>query len=100
MATNSRVRAQTPKLSAGEIAEHLDARLIGDPELVLTSIAPIQTAGPGSITFLSDRKYVAELAHTAASAIVLQAEFEEATDATRLVAVSYTHLTLPTILRV
>ncbi len=79
------MRAETPKLSAGEIAEHLDARLSGDPGVLISSIEPIQTAGPGSVTFLSDRKYVSELSRTGASAIIMREEFEQASEATRLI---------------
>ncbi len=85
MTINNSVQADRTKLTAGGIAEYLNAELIGDPELVLTSIASIQQAGAGSITFLSDRKYLSQVAQTAASAIVLQAEFAQATHVTRLV---------------
>jgi UDP-3-O-[3-hydroxymyristoyl] glucosamine N-acyltransferase len=41
----------------GEIAEALQARLDGDPARVVTGVAPLDTAGPDQISFLTDRRY-------------------------------------------
>ena len=38
----------------GELAEALQARLDGDPARVVTGVAPLETAGPEQISFLTD----------------------------------------------
>src|SRR3984957_16211874 len=43
-----------------------------DLALVIRSVAPIDRAGPGDLTFLDNPRYVAELAKTRASAVLLQ----------------------------
>jgi UDP-3-O-[3-hydroxymyristoyl] glucosamine N-acyltransferase len=44
-----------------------------DLTLVIRGVAPIDRAGPGDLTFLDNPRYVAELAKTRASAVLLQA---------------------------
>jgi UDP-3-O-[3-hydroxymyristoyl] glucosamine N-acyltransferase len=41
----------------GEIAEALHARLDGDPARVVTGVAPLDSAGPEQISFLTDPRY-------------------------------------------
>jgi len=41
----------------GELAEALQARLDGDPERVVTGVAPLDVAGPDQISFLTDARY-------------------------------------------
>ena len=41
----------------GELAEALQARLDGDPARVVTGIAPLESAGPDQISFLTDLRY-------------------------------------------
>ena len=41
----------------GEIAEALHARLDGDPARVVTGVAPLESAGPEQISFLTDSRY-------------------------------------------
>jgi UDP-3-O-[3-hydroxymyristoyl] glucosamine N-acyltransferase len=41
----------------GEIAEALQARLDGDPTRVVTGVAPLDSAGPDQISFLTDPRY-------------------------------------------
>ncbi len=55
----------------GQIAEHLGASLTGDPACQIHGITTLRLAGPGQISFLSNRKYARELAHTEASAVIL-----------------------------
>jgi len=44
-------------------------------ELILTGIAPLQTAEPGDVSFLDNRKYAAALEATRAGAVLVRAEF-------------------------
>jgi UDP-3-O-[3-hydroxymyristoyl] glucosamine N-acyltransferase len=55
-----------------EISAELNYDLVGDPEIEITSVAPIEIAQPGQLTFLSNRKYRRHLATTKASAIILR----------------------------
>lgn len=57
----------------GELAVRHGCELRGDPALMVESVAPIGLAGPGSLTFLANPKRLAELRHTAATAVVLDA---------------------------
>ena len=41
----------------GELAEALQARLDGDPTRVVTGVAPLDSAGPDQISFLTDARY-------------------------------------------
>jgi len=41
----------------GELAEALQARLDGDPTRVVTGVAPLESAGPDQISFLTDPRY-------------------------------------------
>jgi UDP-3-O-[3-hydroxymyristoyl] glucosamine N-acyltransferase len=41
----------------GELADALQARLDGDPTRVVTGVAPLDSAGPDQISFLTDRRY-------------------------------------------
>ena len=62
------------KLSA--LAAALGARLEnGSPETEITSIAGIETAGPGQLTFVANPKYAAAARTTNASAIIVAEDF-------------------------
>lgn len=54
-----------------ELAERIGAAFRGDGEAIIESAAPIETAGPGQVTFLSNPAYKKYLAETRATAIVL-----------------------------
>ncbi|WP_392558383.1 UDP-3-O-(3-hydroxymyristoyl)glucosamine N-acyltransferase [Orbus mooreae] len=57
-----------------ELAEKLDAVLVGDGDIVISSIASMANAGKGQITFLSDNKYQDQLQSCKATAVVLTEE--------------------------
>src|SRR5438034_3674782 len=62
------------KLSA--IAAALGARLEnGVPEMEITGVAGIETAGPGQITFISNPKYAGVARVTKASAVIVAEDF-------------------------
>ena len=61
----------------GDLVDSLGGELIGDPALVITGIAPLDTAGPSHVTFLSNPKLRAQAAQTGAAALILsRAEHE------------------------
>ncbi len=63
----------------------MGARLVGDADCIISSIAVLQDAQPGSISFLSNRKYRKFLKTTRASAIILGQEFLDDCPANALV---------------
>jgi len=58
-------------MKLGEIAAALGAELEGDAELEVDSLEPLGTAGPRSLSFVSNPRYVAQLASTRAGALIL-----------------------------
>jgi UDP-3-O-[3-hydroxymyristoyl] glucosamine N-acyltransferase len=63
------------QMTLGEIAEFLEGQLEGGtPETEITSIEPIQEATPGSISFISNRKYIQQLKFTQATAALVSPE--------------------------
>jgi UDP-3-O-[3-hydroxymyristoyl] glucosamine N-acyltransferase len=57
----------------GEIAERFGLELRGDPGLRISGVATLAAAGAGQIGFLANPRYRAQLATTAAGALVLRA---------------------------
>ncbi len=55
----------------GDLVDSLGGELIGDPALNVDGIAPLDTAGPSDITFLSNPKLRAQAAATQACALIL-----------------------------
>jgi UDP-3-O-[3-hydroxymyristoyl] glucosamine N-acyltransferase len=54
-----------------EIAEALGCQLVGDGELEITGLAPIEQAGPSELTFLANPKYAPKVKSTRAGAILV-----------------------------
>ncbi len=59
----------------GDLARRFDLALSGDPTRQVHGLATLASAGPGELTFLSNRKYLAALAETRAAAVILHPEF-------------------------
>jgi UDP-3-O-[3-hydroxymyristoyl] glucosamine N-acyltransferase len=53
------------------LAELCGASIEGDPDLIISGVAPIQDAVPGQITFLANKRYERYLDTTLASAVIL-----------------------------
>jgi UDP-3-O-[3-hydroxymyristoyl] glucosamine N-acyltransferase len=58
-------------MNLGEIAQRLGCELEGDASVEITSVAGIEDAEPGQLTFLTNRKYRPALETTRASAILI-----------------------------
>ena len=54
-----------------ELAQHVGGRVIGDAEVSIHKVAPIDEAGPGEITFLANPRYRQFLTQCKASAIIV-----------------------------
>ncbi len=59
------------RLTAGQVAERLNARVEGDAERVLRGVATLALAQPDQLSWLGHAKYAAELAATRAGAVLL-----------------------------
>ena len=57
-----------------ELATIAHAELHGDPAILIEAVSTLQDATSGSISFLANRRYRAQLADTKASAVILGAE--------------------------
>lgn len=72
------------QIRLGDIVLRLGGELIGDPDTVIRRIATLQSAAPGDISFLSQRRYRPLLKSTRASAVILQASERDATGLPRI----------------
>jgi UDP-3-O-[3-hydroxymyristoyl] glucosamine N-acyltransferase len=61
-------------MKLGDIAQALGATLEGDPELEIDTLDPIESAGPRSLSFVSNPRYVALVKTTRAAALILAPE--------------------------
>jgi UDP-3-O-[3-hydroxymyristoyl] glucosamine N-acyltransferase len=64
-------------LALGELAGRVGGELRGDPECMIHSVASLQRARKGSISFLANRAYRKYLPVTRASAVILHAAFAQ-----------------------
>jgi UDP-3-O-[3-hydroxymyristoyl] glucosamine N-acyltransferase len=62
-------------LALGELAGRIGGELRGNPDCMVSSVASLQHAGEGSISFLANRAYRKFLSDTRASAVILEAVF-------------------------
>jgi len=63
-------------MKLADIARRLNCTVAGDPDIEITGLAPIETARPGELTFVSNKKYKRHMATTAASAVIVEAAGE------------------------
>jgi UDP-3-O-[3-hydroxymyristoyl] glucosamine N-acyltransferase len=60
-------------IALGELAVRFGCELRGDPDVHIDAVAPLSSAGPGTLSFLANPKLASQLAQTRASAVVLDA---------------------------
>jgi UDP-3-O-[3-hydroxymyristoyl] glucosamine N-acyltransferase len=58
-------------MTLAELAKHLEAELVGDPDVSVTAVAGLEEAGPGQLSFLSNARYHREFAATKAAAVIV-----------------------------
>jgi len=61
-----------PEFTLLALANKLNAKLVGDSEIVVTSIATLKSAQSGQISFLSNPKYREQIHQSKASAIIMR----------------------------
>lgn len=54
-----------------QLAERIGATFDGDGSVTITGVAPIESAGPGQLSFLANVKYIQHLKTTRASAVLI-----------------------------
>jgi UDP-3-O-[3-hydroxymyristoyl] glucosamine N-acyltransferase len=59
-----------------ELAQRLECRLEGDPNVEIHGVAGIEQAGPGEVSFLANRRYAPNLRTTRASAVFVEGGVE------------------------
>jgi UDP-3-O-[3-hydroxymyristoyl] glucosamine N-acyltransferase len=64
-------------VTLGELAVRFGSELRGDPAVRIDAVAALRSAGPGTLTFLSNPRLTPELDQTRASAVVLNARSAE-----------------------
>ena len=62
-------------ISAGEIAALTGGQLVGPAETTASSIAPLERAGPGDLSFLASRRYLPYFQQTRAAIVLCKPEF-------------------------
>ncbi len=62
-------------LKLKELAELIGGEVVGDGETLIERVAPIESAGPGEITFVSNEKYVGFMRTTQAAALIVSPRF-------------------------
>lgn len=60
---------QTPTL--GQLATENGAQVVGDPDLAVRGLAPLDQAGPGDLSFLSNPLYLPQALASKASAVIV-----------------------------
>lgn len=63
--------------SLGELAQKLGLDFSGDAARTLTGLATLESAGPGDLAFLANRRYVDQLGGTAAGAVIVPPDMAE-----------------------
>lgn len=71
--------------SLREIVQRFGGEIVGDPEVRIRRMATLDNAGPETITFLANPRYVRQLAATKAAAVILAPAEREATPIARIV---------------
>lgn len=62
-------------LTAAEVAAHVHGEVLGDPGVVLTGFAPVDSARPGDLTFAENEDYFARAERSEASAVLVGGAF-------------------------
>ncbi|MDD2365342.1 MAG: UDP-3-O-(3-hydroxymyristoyl)glucosamine N-acyltransferase [Desulfuromonadaceae bacterium] len=57
--------------TVSELADHLGGVVEGDPDILISGLGTLETAGPEAITFLANPKYAAKVEQTSAGAVLM-----------------------------
>lgn len=73
-------------MSLEQLADRIDATVLGDPAVQITGCAPIDQAGPHDVTFVANAKYQKFLDTTRAAAVIVDVEASCPAHISRLIA--------------
>ena len=65
-------------LPLGDIVKALGGQLHGDPSVVVEGLAPLESAGPNQLSFLSNPRYQSQLAASQAACVIVAPALREA----------------------
>ena len=68
-----------------DLVDRFGGELIGDPDIRVGQVATLEMAGSSDIVFISQPRYLAQLNHTRAAAVILGTEARDATGIARIV---------------
>jgi UDP-3-O-[3-hydroxymyristoyl] glucosamine N-acyltransferase len=71
--------------SLRELSERYGGEIVGDPELRVSRVGTLENAGPGSIAFLANERYLKHVQSTRAGAVIVGSSARDATTAARIV---------------
>ena len=74
---------QTRNTTVGEIAQLLDAQWVGEASTPITGVAGLESAAPGTISFIDSDKLIAEALASNAAAIIAPESLREALEEAR-----------------
>jgi len=63
-------------LTVAELAEHIDARLVGDGAATVRGVNSIEQAGPEEVSFVTSDKHAGKLAKSKAAAVIVAKEIK------------------------
>jgi UDP-3-O-[3-hydroxymyristoyl] glucosamine N-acyltransferase len=66
------------QLRLGSIVQALGGELLGSPEQEIDGLAPLETAGPSQLSFLSNPKYLQQLAASRAACVIVAPAMRDA----------------------
>jgi UDP-3-O-[3-hydroxymyristoyl] glucosamine N-acyltransferase len=69
----------------GDIAARFGGEVIGDPGICVSQVAALESAGPSDIAFISQSRYLPQLEHTKAGAVIIGADARDAAGPARIV---------------
>ena len=72
-------------LTLGEIAKFLGDELVGDESCQIHGLGTLSGAGPGQLSFLSNKSYLDQLSSSKASAIIVDAKFADRCPGNKLI---------------
>jgi UDP-3-O-[3-hydroxymyristoyl] glucosamine N-acyltransferase len=75
-----------PAYSAADLASRFGLQVAGDPAILVRGVATLADAAPGTLAFLANPRYRAQLAQTQASLVVMRAEDAEGFTGNALIA--------------
>jgi UDP-3-O-[3-hydroxymyristoyl] glucosamine N-acyltransferase len=69
----------TTRITVRQLAEQIDAKLIGDGEGYISGVNTVEAADENEVAFISNEKFISKLQQTQAGALITETKFENLT---------------------